>query len=579
MCSASDAVDEGRAATSSAELARIAADWWDLALRRSPTWATYLGDRRFDDRLADPSAEAEARHLAGVRALSARAREVDPGGLSPAQRVTLETLRATLDKSLDVQRCRERLWAAVNQLGGPQVDLPQLPQFHTLRDTRDLDTLLARYRAIPDYLSGVRRNLEEGLRTGWTAPRLAVERVLPQLDGLVSSRPEDSPFTTQLALPPHWDAEVAEEARALVRRAVGDVVLPAFAGYRDWLRDAYLPGAREAPGAGALPEGVACYSAMIRVHTGASRQADEVHALGLRELERVTADMRAIALRVTGEEDLPAFQAALRARPDQVVGDEAALVAVARAAVDRATARLPEVFGRLPATPLVVRPLEPFRAAAAPAAFYYPAPTDGSRPGTYYINTQDLASRPLYNQDALAFHEAVPGHHLQISLASEVDDLPSFQRHMRSTAFTEGWALYAELLAGELGLYESDLSRFGALGYQAWRAARLVVDTGLHTRGWSRERAIDFLLEHTALSRTEATNEIDRYIVWPGQALAYMLGRMTFQELRARAEGALGPRFDLRAFHDEVLRYGAIPLDALRGVVTRWIDSQRGATP
>ena len=557
-----------------AALRELSAEWWELTMEAAPTWATYLGDRRYDARLADLSDATHQRYLTKVRRLRDRAARIEPDRLGRQTRITHQVLLATLDRTLDSEACKPQLWQAANQLSGPQVHLPQLPNHHSIRDRTDLSTLLARYQAIPGYLAQLQANLQRGLDTGWTAPRPGVERALPQLDGLVATAPEASPFTTAVVYPKSWDASARAEAQGAIVAAVRGAVLPAFDRYRNWLRETYLPASRADIGASGLPGGAACYAAMIRVNTGSARTPDAIHQIGLEELDRLGDEMAAIARAVDGSADAAAFGAALRERADQYVATEEALVRVAEEAVRRATARLPEAFGRLPRTELVVKRLEPFRAAEAPAAFYYPAPDDGSRPGAYYINTHDLAARPLYNQEALAFHEAVPGHHLQIALSQELEGVPDFQRHMRSTAFTEGWALYGELLADELGLYSTPLTRFGALNYQAWRAVRLVVDTGLHEYGWSRDQAIEFMLAYTALTRPEATNEVDRYIVWPGQALAYMLGRMTFQALRAEAEARLGSQFELRDFHDEILAYGAVPLDTLRGIVDRWIAAR-----
>ncbi len=560
-------------------LAGISEEWWELTMATAPTWATYLGDRRYDAQLADLSEGAHQRYLTTVEHLRDRAGRVDPQRLGRQTRVTHQVLLATLNRTLAEEACKPRLWGAANQLSGPQVHLPQLPNSHSIRDRTDLSTLLARYQAIPGHLAQLQANLQRGVDTGWTAPRPGVERAIPQLDRLVTTTPEASPFVNLVAYPESWDDAARAEAVGAITATVRDAVMPAFHRYKTWLTETYLPASRVAIGASALPGGAACYAAMIQVHTGRTRTPEAIHQIGLDELDRLVAEMGAIAATVGGSPDVAAFSAALRERPDQYVTSEEALVDVAREAVRRATAALPQYFGRLPRTQLVVRPLEAFRAAEAPAAFYYPAPDDGARPGTYYINTHDLAARPLYNQEALAYHEAVPGHHLQIALSQELEDVPDFQRHMRSTAFTEGWALYAEVLSDEMGLYSSPLSRFGALNYQAWRAVRLVVDTGLHAYGWSREQAIEFMLAYTALSRTEATNEIDRYIVWPGQALAYMLGRMTFQELRTQAETRLGAQFVLSEFHDEILSYGAVPLDTLRGVVERWIAARELPSP
>ena len=392
---------------------------------------------------------------------------------------------------------------------------------------------------------------------------------------MVNTPKSESPFVSGVALPEDWDSERKAKAHGQLSEAVERSVYPALTRYLTYLSERYRPVARQTPGISTLPEGASCYAKRVYARTGSTASPQAIHQLGLEELQGLETAMRAIAKEVSGREDLAAFVSSLKTRSDQIAESEAALLALAEDAVRRAEKAMPKAFGRLPKTPVVVKPIEAYRAASAPAAYYYTAPADKSRPGVFYLNTANLPERLLYNQEALAFHEAVPGHHLQLSLAAEVDALPDFQRRQSQTAYTEGWALYAELLADEMGLYSSQLSRFGMLNYQAWRACRLVVDTGLHALGWTRQEAIEFMVAHTALTRAEIVVEVDRYITWPGQALAYMLGRMAFQRLRARAESALGETFDLRAFHDEVLAYGGIPMDVLEGVVERWIAAHQ----
>ncbi|MCA9540747.1 MAG: DUF885 domain-containing protein [Myxococcales bacterium] len=347
-------------------------------------------------------------------------------------------------------------------------------------------------------------------------------------------------------------------------------MLPALRGYRNFLEREILPHSRNRPGVDGLRDGAACYQAMIASHTGLEETPEAIHQLGLQEVARIQAEMQTLATEM-GAADPAALMAALDARPDQHAADAEALLAYNRDLLARAQAALPRAFGRLPKTPIELKALEAFRAADAPAAYYYGAPDDGSRPAYYYLNTHDATERLLYQMPALAFHEAVPGHHLQIALAKETLDLPMFMRESGNSAFTEGWALYAERLARELDLYRTPEERFGALTYEIWRAARLVVDTGLHAKGWRRQEAIDYLNGLLGHDEGEIINEVDRYIAWPGQALAYKVGELEIRRLRAEAEAARGTNFDLRAFHDRVLRNGSVPLRVLRADIEAWL--------
>ncbi|MGB0588627.1 MAG: DUF885 domain-containing protein [Myxococcota bacterium] len=567
------------AVTGQAQLHDLADAWWEHLMVSSPTWATYLGDRRFDDRLGDLSPEATEAHVATAQRLLDQLHRLDPATLErPQDEVTWAVLDAILRRTIDGRVCQNETWD-VDQLYGLQVRLPGLVNGHSIRTQRDVDTLASRYRAVPRLIEQHMANLRRGLTAQRVAFHVAVERVMAQLTGLLDTSAEASPFVDGAKLPEAWSPEAQEAARRVLATAVRESVMPALTEYHAFLASSYLPHARQTPGVSELPDGAACYAHRIKAGTGSDATPEVIHQLGLRELERLEVQMAEIAKAVGHTGDLVTFAAQLRTRADQVAENEAALLAFAEDAVSRAQAAMPQAFGRRPRTQVIVKPIEAYRAASAPAAYYYSAPADGSRPGVFYLNTQDLAERLLYNQEALAYHEAIPGHHLQLSLAAEAEGLPTFQKRQSQTAYVEGWGLYAELLADELGLYSSPLSRYGMLNYQAWRACRLVVDTGLHALGWSRTQAIDFMVARTALTRQEVEVEIDRYIIWPGQALAYMLGRMHFQRLRAQAEAALGDHFDLRAFHDEVLAYGGIPMNVLEGVVARWIARESEGAP
>jgi uncharacterized protein (DUF885 family) len=538
--------------------AALAHDYWEWQLRENPENATTLGDHRFDDRLSDLSAAARARRQEEVRGMQRRLQAIDRAKLGGEDRVSWDVMRIELLQALGYQEHGFHLWA-VDQMGGPQVSFGELAQnFHPRKTETDRANLRKRYAAFGGYIDQYVANLREGLSRGTVATRMATERVIGQLEKHVAARCDVFAIA---------EAGVVEQART--------DVCPAYAKLLDFLRSEYLPRARSEVGIWALPGGADAYRFLIGVHTGTSHSAEEIHQIGLRELASIESEMEAIARKLGHKGTLREFSDGLRADKTQYFSDPAALLDGFRAICRRADAALPRAFSRLPRTGYEVKAIEAFRARDAVAAFYYPAPDDRSRLAVFYVNTDRLEARPRYNMEALAFHESVPGHHLQVSLAQEQQSLPDFRRHGGFTAFVEGWALYSERLADELGLYSDDRARFGMLGYQAWRAARLVVDTGIHRLRWTRQQAIDFLSAHTALSPAEVENEIDRYIIWPGQALAYKIGELEIRSMRRDAEQALGPRFDLRAFHDELLSSGAIPMPAARAKIDALVARSR----
>ncbi len=559
------------------DVAALADEYWQAQLSEFPEMGTYLGAGEFDDRLTDISPAAREARRERLSAMLARVDAVDTTTLAPADALTLGLLRTEVSNELDTDVCQTALWG-INALGGPQVDFLQFPSLQPIGTPEQGVKLLARYRAMPGYIDAHIANLRTGLESGYRAPGVAVERTVAQLDGLIAT-PDSSlalldPLRTR---PVEWSASAWAVYREQMRDAVAGQVMPAFRRYRDFLRDVYLPRSRDVVGVSANREGEACYRALARAHTSLDLPPEEIHAVGLREMERIHTEMRAITRRLFDTEDLPAVFGRLREDPRYTFDSRDAVENAAREAVGRAQARLPEVFGRLPQAPLVVKPMEAFRERDAPAAYYFQPATDGSRPGTYYVNTYQPESRPRYTAEVLAFHEAVPGHHLQIALAQELEGIPEFRKHAGTTAFVEGWALYSERVADDLGLYSGDLDRLGMLSFDAWRAARLITDTGMHALGWTRERAIEYMLANTALTPLDAANEIDRYIVWPGQALAYKMGQLEILRLREQAREQLGDRFDIRAFHDVVLGAGAVTLPILSARVEGWIAEQQGA--
>ena len=532
--------------TAAQDLRSLCDDCWEASLRENPTYATYLGDFRYNDRLADISDAGRKRRHELNEGFLRRLKTIDLDSLSESDRVTADILRLQLEQSLEEEQHKFWQWD-VDQMGGPQADFPQLVNFHPHTDEKGLE---ARFRAFGVYIDQYLDNLRAGVRENRVAMRGAVERVIGQLQGLLAAPEEKSPFAVKPSLVP----------------AIRESIYPAFRKMQRYLQDEYLPKSRDKDvGLWALPNGAEAYRFRIRLHTTTDLTAEEIHRIGLQELRSIQDEMRAIA-----KGDLQAFLATIQKDPRNFFTSREDLLETARRELQKADAQLPKWFKRLPKTACEVKAIEDYREKDSVAAFYYQPDEKLTRKGIFYANTFDATSRPRFNMPALAVHEAVPGHHLQIALALEVEGLPRFRRQAGFTAFIEGWGLYSERLGDEMGLYGDDLSRFGMLTYQAWRACRLVVDTGLHAMKWTRAQAIAFFRENLALTETEVLNEVDRYIIWPGQVLAYMIGKREIMALREEARKAMGTRFDIKEFHDVVLRNGAIPLSTLRRLVHEW---------
>jgi uncharacterized protein (DUF885 family) len=541
-------------------LAELAERYWQGVLRRNPTLATFYGDYRYNDRLPDvgPSGrELERSELESVRDELGR---VDGPKLAQEDRITADMLRLAIGAALDGLRFRLDEMA-VDQMEGPQVWLPELLNWHPLDSAEHVAQLVARYRAFPAYMADYVQNLRDGVADGRTAPRIAVERVIGQLQALLAVPSAESP----LAAP---QAELAEAQRQELVRAIDEAVYPAYRDLLAYLTDPYLEHhARAEPGVWSVTDGDQIYATLARYHTTTELTPRELHEIGLADLRAIQAEMRA-AMRRLGDDsgDIRAFTGRLTHDPANLPSSREEIVARAEQLLGAARAALPRAFGRLPRAEVVVRPIEAYRERDTPAAFYYPPSPEAGRPGIFYVNTFEPGSRPRHTLPALVFHESLPGHHLQIALGQEVPELPAFRRlgaGSLANAFVEGWGLYSERLADELGLYADEAARFGMLGYQAWRACRLVVDTGLHALRWGRDQAIQFFFDNVGLTERETVNEVDRYIIWPGQALAYKVGQREIERLRAETAERLGERFDVRRFHDQLLGHAAVPLSTL----------------
>jgi len=543
-----------------------------------PLSATALGDRRFDDRLTDITPKGRSRREEGYEEVLKRCRGIDEGALSGADRLTRTALLVDAKAQLDYSSCGLEEWT-VDPLGGPQVEFQNTESYQPVRTPAEGMAMVKRWRVMGRYIDDHVSNLRRGAAEGKLPVRVCVEKAMEELEDLLAKQDEQWPFLRPLAQA-HADWPEAESRgfRDGLAAATRESIKPAFSRYLQFLKSDVLPRARpqDRPGIMHVPGGSQSYAKLIRVHTSLDLAPDEVHRTGLQEVARINGEMEGLGEKVFGTRDRAQILERLRTDRSLYFESRDEVAAKAEAALSKAKAAIPKWFGRLPKADCVVVRMEEHEEKHSTIAYYRPPAADGSRPGSYYINTSAPESRPRYEAEALAYHESIPGHHLQIAIAQELAGIPDFRRYSGVTAFIEGWGLYTERLAGEMGLYSSDLDRIGVLSYDSWRACRLVVDTGMHAKGWSREQAIEFMMKNSALAKNNIVNEVDRYIVWPGQALAYKTGQLEIMRLRREAEVSLGGKFDIRGFHDAVLGNGAVPLEALRQTVREWTAS-RGA--
>jgi uncharacterized protein (DUF885 family) len=540
--------------------------YWESVLELDPTTATFYGDERYADRLEDPSpvGRAKVRDLMARTAAEAMAIPVD--GLSTEERITRDMLGVIGELRVEEDDQGLHQLRVVDQMGGPQQLLPQLTQFQPVDTPERLEAFIARLHAYPAFMAANADILREALGTGLTAPSIVTERTIAQIERMLAI-PIDE------AIIPASVKGASDADRERIREVVRDVVYPADAAFLETLRGEYRHASREEPGIWSAPNGEAIYRTAIRSWTTLEMDPREIHQIGMDELETIEDERREIADAAGFGDDTAAYRASLDADEANTPGTKDQLVQRAAEDLDRAMAAAPRFFGRLPKAGLDVRPVEVYKERDAPFAYYYPPAADGSRDGIYYANGYDLQSRKFTKLASTTYHEAAPGHHFQIALEMENTHLNTFRRlgaRAVGGAYVEGWGLYSERLADEMGLYRSEGERFGMLDAQAWRAARLVVDTGLHALRWERQRSIDFL-RNAGLSETDAVIETDRYICWPGQALTYKLGQRQIEKLRRELTERDGGQFDLREFHDQVLGHGSLPLATLARELPTWV--------
>ena len=557
-----------------AGLSALADDYWSAYVERYPEIATYQGVTAAPhDRLTDNSLAAVAAWRAREDAWLARVRELTPR-LDPAsdEALVAGVLEDTLNSAVATRVCRTELWSLSDAWPGWQGFLADWAAAQPVGDEAARRTTVTRWRAVPRYVDTEIANLKEGIRLGYTAPRSTAAAVQGQVEALLAAAAADSP----LLEPARRDGDPA--FAVALAAVVRDEIAPALGRFRDFLARDYRPAARAAVGVAALPDGERCYAASVRVHTTLEIPARTLHELGLREMAKIEAEMKTIAVRSFGTSDVPALLERLRTDPAYTYRSKQELTAHLLAAVARARAAMPRWFGLQPKAAVRLEPQPAFR---EPTADQYNGPSeDGSRPGVYLYSTWEPTKKSRCGPESTVFHETIPGHHLQGAIALERVQAHPLQRFgvydaalRYNGAYGEGWGLYSERLADEMGLFSDDLDRLGMLSQMAYRAARLVVDPGLHVLGWGRERAIDYLMAHTTAARSEAESEIDRYIAWPGQATGYYVGYLEIARLRAEAKRRLGAGFDIRAFHDRVLEDGALPMPALAAKIERWIAS------
>jgi len=562
-----------------AKLIAISEDYYEQYLELNPLTATAQGDHRFDASFGDYVSPAwMADSLAIEQVALEKLAAIDPKKLAGEDLVSYEAFKRGRELNIEGYRYPSEL-LPLHQFSNLPSQFAMLGSgkgIHPFRNALDYYNCLSRMDGFVAWVDQAINNMRSGAAKGVVQPRVVVERTIPQLAAQLVEDPKESIFWRPVL---NFPAGISVADRQRILKAygekVGKEVIPAYRRLHDYLQQEYLPRARETIGMSELPNGASWYAYLVRYHTTTSMTPEETHELGLREVARIRAEMERIKNQVGDKGDLGSFFDALRADPGQHYTDPAELLAGYEALRARVDAALPLLFADKPRAGFEIRTVEAFRAPAEAAASYLPPSADGKRPGVFYVNTYDLPSRPKYSMEALYLHEAVPGHHYQVALAYEATDQPRFRRFAWDTAYGEGWALYAESLGKDLGLYTDLYSVFGALTIEMWRAVQLVVDTGIHSKGWTREQAIDYFRANTAMGDADISAEVERCIAWPGQALAYKVGQLKILALRNRAQQELGPRFDIRAFHSQVVTGGSLPLSVLEARIDRWIASRK----
>ena len=557
-------------------LNEVFTDYWEQQLKDSPEFASTLGDKRYDDQLSDYSAAGYNAQLEHDRAFLDRLGAIDTAGLPAQEQLSKDLLVRKLVE--EQEQARFKPWEMpVSQFGGLDLDLPQLVPQLSFDTADDYDHYVSRLRKVPTAFAQITDSMMTGIDDNRVPPKYLLEKVLVQVNTLAQQKPEDSPFALPLKKFPASIPQTQQtEIRQQVLKAIAMQVLPAYARFGRFVSAQYIPHGRTEPGIWSLPDGDAYYKFLVRQSTTTDLTPDQIHKIGEDEVAKDEAQMTVIAKKL-GFADLQALRASIPNNPKLHATSPDALIALYRGYLDGMRPKLPQLFGRLPKAPLDIQPVPDYLAKDQAAAYYQQGTPDGKRPGIFFVNTYNYAQRTTTSAEAIAYHEGLPGHHLQISIAQELTGIPEFRKHNYYTAYTEGWGLYSEHLGKDVGFYADPYSDYGRLEGDIWRAIRLVVDTGVHSEHWNRQQMVDYFHQHSAIDDTNVQAEVDRYIAWPAQALGYKMGQLKFLELRAKAQQALGPKFDIRGFHDTILDSGALPLDVVEQRVNGWIASQQGS--
>jgi uncharacterized protein (DUF885 family) len=544
---------------------------WEDHLRRDPEFASTIGDKRYDDRLTDYSVDAYNEELGRGRDWIVRLGTIDATGMDDQE---------VLSRDLELRQLIEQQAAAefkpwempVNQFSGLHSELPQLVSRLSFETVKDYDDYTTRLTKVPTAFEQISTNMSAGVEDGRVPPQYLLEKVLVQVNAIATEKPEDTPFARPLKkFPTGISAEDQTRIKAAILDTIQKQVLPAYAQFARFLKATYIPAGRKDPGIWSIPDGDKYYAFRVRQSTTTDLTPAQIHQIGLDEVKRDEAEMLVIAQRL-GFKDVAALRASIATNPKLHAQTSEQFLNAFRSDIDQMRPKLPSLFGRLPKASLEVEAVPAFIEKDQAPAYYERGTPDGKRPGKVFVNTYDFQHRSLANVESIAYHEGLPGHHLQISIAQELTGIPEFRKYLGYTAYTEGWGLYAERLGKDVGFYQDPYSDYGRLEADIFRAIRLVVDTGVHSEHWSRDQMVQFFKDHSGLDDATIQSEVDRYIAWPAQALGYKIGQLKILELRARAQQTLGPRFDIRAFHDEVIDSGALPLDVLEQRVNAWIS-------
>ena len=544
---------------------------WEKGIVRNPEWASRLGDNRFNDKLNDASYETIINRQSDTKELLTKVKKIDRSILDKKDKLNYDLYLQGIEKQIEGFGFLSDLMP-IDQMGGIQIGFAGISNYMPFKTRKDYENYLLRMEAFPVKMEQTIDLMKRGVNAGWVPPKIVLGSVPDQINAQYNKPVEDSPlFEPFKDFPESIGEEEKNQLIEQMKTVLRDKVYPAYDSLLIYFTESYLGACRESIACKDFPNGEAYYNYKIKSYTTTNLTSEEIHQIGLGEVARIRAEMMSVKDETGFEGTFDEFLTFLRTDSQFYFSSEEELINEYRMICKKADAELPKFFGLLPRLPYGVKPIPDYQAPASPTAYYYSGSQKAGRAGFFMANTYKLDTRPKYEMEALSIHEAVPGHHLQITLAQELEDIPMFRRHGGYTAFVEGWGLYSEKLAEEMGFYNTPYSKFGQLTYEMWRACRLVVDTGMHAFDWSRQRAINFMLANTAKTENDVRVEIDRYIAWPGQALAYKIGELKIRKLRAKAEKEMGDKFNIRDFHDVVLGKGAVPLDILEKHVNDYI--------